>query len=120
MTREIHDKEGPVEGPTGKKYILRVLRIMYSVVMDEKCKRIEPVPCPEDLSRINEDVVWCRITSKPKEVCVCYELEVGKTYYFISMNEKKKKSVTYKVLVTDKKTDIVEISLAPPPCMGVE
>jgi NDP-sugar pyrophosphorylase family protein len=117
--RENHDM-GLVGGPTGKKYILRVLRIMYSVVMDEKCRRIEPVPCPEDLSKINEDVVWCRITSKPKEVCVCYELEVGKTYYFISTNEKKKKSVTYKVLVTDKKTDIVEFSLAPPPCIGGE
>jgi hypothetical protein len=113
MARETQTQT-PELKPT--KFILRVLRMMYSVVMDEECRRIEPVPCP-DLSKINEDVVWCRIAGKP-EMCICYELEVGKTYYFISTSEEKKKTVTYKVLVTDKKTEIVEISLAPPTCMG--
>jgi len=107
MARETQT-QSPELKPTGK-FILRVLKSMYSAVLDEKCNVVRPIPCLEDY-KINEDVVWCRMAGKP-EMCICYELEVGKTYYFVS------KSVTYKVLVTDKKTDIVEISLAPPPCM---
>ena len=117
MAGETTQTQSPEPKPTGK-FILRALKSMYSVVLDEKCNVVRPIQCPEDY-KINEDVVWCRMTSKP-EMCICYELEVGKTYYFISTSEEKKKTVTYKVLVTDKKTDIVEISLAPPPCMGGE
>ena len=113
MARETTQPQSPELKPTGK-FILRALKSMYSVVLDEKCNVVRPIQCPEDLSKINEDVVWCRMAGKT-EMCICYELEVGKTYFILA--GEKKKTVTYKILVTDKKTDIVEISLALPPCM---
>jgi hypothetical protein len=117
MAGETTQTQSPELKPTGK-FILRALKSMYSVVLDEVCNVIKPIPCPEDLSEINEDVVWCRIVGKT-EMCTCYELEIGKTYYFVAGG--KDKVVTYKILVTERKTEILEIMLTLPlACRGVE
>jgi hypothetical protein len=100
--------------PTGSIYILKVVKGVYTQVMDEKCNVVRPIPCSDE---VDEQSIQCALLpcSKQKELCECYELEVGRTYYFVSV-DKKGKVVTYKILVTKKKTEIVEIMLTLPPC----
>jgi hypothetical protein len=117
MVRENMDI-GPVEGPTGKKYILKTVKGVYAKIMDEKCNVVKPIPCPDE---VDEQPFQCALLpcNKQRELCECYELVVGETYYFVT-NEKGR-VVTYKILVTERKTEILEIMLTLPlACKGVE
>ena len=107
---------GPVEGPTGKKYILKTVKGVYAQIMDEKCNVVKPIPCPDE---VDEQPFYCALLpcNRQRELCECYELVVGNTYYFVTV-DKKGRVVTYKILVTESKTDIVEILLTTPPCLS--
>jgi len=102
--------------PTG--FILKTIKGVYAEVLDEKCRRIEPKPCPDE---VDEQPIQCALLpcNKQRELCECYELVVGETYYFVT-NEKGR-VVTYKILVTERKTEILEIMLTLPlACRGGE
>jgi len=117
MVRENMDI-GPVEGLTGKKYILKTVKGVYAKIMDEKCNVVKPIPCPDE---VDEQPIQCALLpcNKQRELCECYELVVGETYYFVT-NEKGK-VVTYKILVTERRTEILEIMLTLPlACRGGE
>jgi len=105
-------------GPTSRKYILKTVKGVYAKIMDEECRRIEPIPCPDE---VDEQPFQCALLpcNKQRELCECYELVVGGTYYFVT-NEKGR-VLTYKILVTERKTEILEIMLTLPlACKGVE
>ncbi len=105
-----------MEKPTGK-FILKTVKGVYDKIMDEKCNVVKPIPCPDE---VDEQPIQCALLpcNKQRELCECYELEIGRTYYFVA--GEKKKSVTYKVLVTERKTEILEIMLTLPLCRGGE
>jgi len=92
-----------VDKSTGKStFILKVRKGMYRVV-DMDCNLIPPIPCP-DPDRINETWDW-----GPKNAeYECYELEVGKWYYF-----EESEAWTYKELVTSKRMEGLEVMPAP-------
>jgi len=89
-----------VDKSTGK-FILRVRKGMYRVV-DRDCNPIPPIPCP-DLDKINETWDW-----GPNVGYECYELEVGKWYYFEESG-----AWTYTELVTSKGMEGLEVITAP-------
>jgi hypothetical protein len=98
----------------GEKYVLKTVKGTYTEILTEKCEKVNPIPCPDE---VDEQPFLCALLpcSKQKELCECYELEVGKSYYFVTV-DKKGRVLTYKVLVTSEKTDILEILLTLPPC----
>jgi hypothetical protein len=102
-------------GPTGKKYILMTIKGTYTQIMDEKCNVVKPIPCSDE---VDERPIQCALLpcSKQRELCECYELVVENTYYFVS--NVKGRVLTYKILVTERKTEILEIMLTLPLCMG--
>jgi len=103
------------EKPTG--FILKTIKGVYAEVLDERCNVVKPIPCPDE---VDEQPIQCALLpcNKQRELCECYELVIGETYYFVT-NEKGK-VVTYKVLVTERKTEILEIMLTLPSCRGGE
>ena len=103
----------------GNRYILKTMKGTYTKILTEKCEKVNPIPCPDE---VNEQPFQCALLpcSKQRELCECYELEVGKTYYFVTV-DKKGRVITYKILVTERRTEILEIILTLPlACKGGE
>ena len=105
-----------VEKPVGK-FILMELKGLYTEVLTEDCRRVNPIPCPDE---VNERPIHCALLpcSKQRELCECYELELGKTYYFVAV-DKNGGVITYKILVTNEGTKILG-SMLSLPCRGMQ
>ena len=105
-----------VENLVGK-FILMELKGTYTEVFTEDCRKVNPIPCPDE---VDERPIYCALLScaRQKELCECYELELGETYYFVAV-DKNGGVITYKILVTDEGTKILG-SMLTLPCRGME
>ena len=102
MMDEKQTQGNPVVKSTGKStFILKVRKGMYRVV-DMDCNLISPIPCP-DPEHIDETWDW-----GPGDEYECYELVVGKWYYFEESGR-----YTYTELVTPKRMEGLEVHPAP-------